>query len=206
MIELANTVARVSLRFGRVMRATVDEDGAPESGTTHSVMLAMLACEIAVANPLLRLDTGLLCEMAICHDVAEVYAGGTNTMGGLSREASRAKAAREREALEELQRDGLRWAPAEAGVYEVQVIPEARFLRYLDKILPKLTHLRSGCAVPLRVGRSREDLEREHRAQGDALRETYPEWASTLGPLFDAACKACEELMPARNDSKGQDQ
>ena len=44
-------LARISLAFGRVDRATRHEDGLrPETDTDHTVMLGLIACEFAPAH------------------------------------------------------------------------------------------------------------------------------------------------------------
>lgn len=190
-------IARLSLAFGRVNRATLHEDGVtPESDTDHTVMLGLLALHVADLHPELGLNLGTLSTLALVHDFAEVYAGDTNTAGGLTEEQRAQKHRREQAAVQRLD-DELHGGPIVQALlaYENEACPEARFLRYLDKITPKLTHALNGNAVLRREGWTVDRLRERHRAQGAELAERYPEFAPVLGPLFDAACAASEEAL-----------
>lgn len=196
-------IARLSLAFGRVNRATLHEDGVtPETDTDHTVMLGLLALHIAGNEAAgLNLDMGRLAALALVHDLVEVYAGDTNTAGGLTPEQRAEKTQRElaaaRRLFAELGRPDGGVSPVLWWLhdYETGDTREARFLRYLDKITPKLTHALNGNAVLRREGWTVERLRERHRAQGAELAERYPEFAPVLGPLFDAACAASEEAL-----------
>lgn len=198
MIPAALTITDLALQFARVNRATFHPDGErPESDADHTVMLGLLAIHIAGQHSELGLHIGRLAALALVHDFPEVYAGDTNTTGGLTAVQKADKAAREAAAIERL-RDQLGAAGAIAALidrYEAQDSGEARFLRYLDKITPKLTHALNGNAAIRRAGHSVEWLRDRHRAQGDELAARYPEFAGVLGPLFDAACAVSEAAL-----------
>lgn len=189
-------IARLALDFGRVNRATWYPDGErPESDTDHTVMLGLLALHIAGLAPGLKLKIDALSTLALVHDLAEVYAGDTNTLGGLTEAQKADKVAREAAAVERIRREiggPIAWA---LDLYETQEAPEARFLRYLDKITPKLTQAMNGCAQVRREGRSLEWLRWRHRTQGEELRAAYPEFAEVLGPLFDHAAEQAEAAL-----------
>ena len=189
-------IARLALDFGRVNRATWYPDGGRmESDTDHTVMLGLLALHIAGTTPGLKLKVDALSTMALVHDLAEVYAGDTNTLGGLSEAQKADKASRERAAADRIRREiggPIAWA---LDLYETQDTPEARFLRYLDKITPKLTQAMNGCIQVRREGRSLEWLRERHRSQGEELRRDYPEFAGVLGPLFDHAAEQAEAAL-----------
>lgn len=193
------TLADLALRFGRVERATFHPDGQrPESDTDHTVMLGLLAIQIAGDNPHLGLDIMRLGTLALVHDFAEVYAGDTDTTGGLTPEQRAEKEAREKAALDQLGEVlGESYIPSLIAMYERQRSPEVRFLRYLYKITPKLTHALNGNAAIRRQGHSVEWLRERHRQQGAELAERYPEFAGVLGPLFDAACAESEAALAA---------
>lgn len=199
------SIARLALDFGRVNRATWYPDGLrPESDTDHTVMLGLLALHVGGRAVGLRLNLDKLSTLALVHDLAEVYAGDTNTLGGLTEAQKADKAAREAAAIERLRREiggPIAWA---LQVYEAQSTPEARFLRYLDKITPKLTQAMNGCVQVRREGRSLGWLRERHRIQGEELRAAYPEFAEVLGPLFDeAAAQAEASLVEATAVSSG---
>lgn len=190
-------LATLALRFGRVNRATFHPDGVrPETDAEHSIMLVLLAIEIAARHPELGLNAGLLALYGVVHDLPEAYAGDTNTVGGLSEAQRAAKEAREAAALAQIGEETGHGEVWQACVrYEKQNAPEARFLRYLDKITPKLTHTLNGTVALRRMGKEVAWLRQQHRAQGGALAAAYPEFASVLGPLFDEVCAASEEAL-----------
>lgn len=189
-IDMALAVARVSLRLGKVERATRHEDGSRETDTTHTVMLALLAMEIA---PALGMSAGRAAQFAIVHDLHEAYAGDVDTMCGLSPEEASAKAEREKAAIMQLTADlgpGAR-VPGLLRWYEMQVEPEARLVRLLDKVLPKLTHFLSRGVALAEKGLTLEDVQRSHTLQARALIDQYPEMGE-VHHLFADACKLAE--------------
>lgn len=145
MIEHALKIVRLALRFARVERVTRHEDGIrPETDADHTVMLTLLACEFA---PTL-LDRGRIAQFATVHDLVEAYAGDTQTL--TIDAAGRAdKDARERAAMERIRADlGTEsWIVATMDAYEAQVEPEACWVKVMDKVCPKLTHLLNGCVA-----------------------------------------------------------
>lgn len=140
-------LARLALAFGEITRTAVyHADGiTPESDTDHTVMLGWLACALA-AHCFPTLDLGLVAQYALIHDAPEVYAGDTPTLR-ITQDGRAAKAAREHAALTRLRDEyahRLPWFPAVLADYEAQCSPEARYVRALDKVLPKLVHLLDG--------------------------------------------------------------
>lgn len=194
-------IARLALDFGRVNRATWHQDGeTPESDTDHTVMLGLLALHIAGTHAGLHLRVDALSTVALVHDLAEVYAGDTNTLGGLTAAQAADKGERERAAILRIRREvggPICWA---LDLYELQDTPETRFIRYLDKITPKLTQALNGCAQVRREGRTLEWLRWRHRTQGEELRAMYPEFADVLGPLFDHAAAQAEAALQEATD------
>lgn len=181
MTELAGTevagladsltdLARLALAFGRIDRTGVyhADRTTPESDTDHTVMLGWAACAIA-ATWFPELDVGLVAQCALVHDAPEVYAGDTPTLR-ITDQGRAAKAAREAAAVERLDAEfahRLPWFPATLRCYEDQQLPEARFVRGVDKLLPKLVHQIDQCTGLLEQGISRAELAdvlaRQHR-------------------------------------------
>ena len=193
-------LADITLAFGRVNRATRHPDGQrPESDAEHTMMLAFVAVTLADQHPEWGLDVGRLAVLALVHDLPEVYAGDTNTAGGLTPEQAAAKAQRERAATERLrgELDGSILVRA-LDTYERQDTPEARFLRVLDKVLPKLTHALNFGAALHDLGMSVADMQAAHAAQRAKLFAEYPEWGAALGSLFDDAATAAEKAAAER--------
>ncbi len=198
-INLALAVARLALRLGRVERATRHEDGFPESDTTHTVMLSILAMEIA---PALGLSPGRAAQFAVVHDLHEAYAGDVDTLCGLSPEQATAKAVREKEALAQIEVDmgpGAR-IPGLMRWYEMQMEPEARLVRYLDKVLPKLTHYLSRGVALTHKGLTQDELMQSHERQARALVDEYPELRQ-VHTLFADACRLAEGCMAENGGS-----
>ena len=185
-------IARITMQFGQVRRVTMHENGEYESDTTHTVMLTLLGIEIA---PLAGCDPGLVAQFAAVHDLPETYAGDTNTARGLSPFELEEKAGREALAMERL-RDELGDSPVLALLerYEAQEEPEARLVRYLDKVTPKLTHrLNRGRALAA-MDLAAADVYEKHATQGAQLAKQYPEMVE-VRRLFAAACELVEHAI-----------
>jgi 5'-deoxynucleotidase YfbR-like HD superfamily hydrolase len=137
-------LGRLALRFGRVNRITYHDDATtPESDTDHTVMLGLIACAFAAAH-LPDLDLGLIAQYALVHDLVEVHAGDTPTLRALTPAAKAAKKRREHAAWRRLGaefRHTLPWVPDLIARYESRATPEARYVKALDKLLPKITHI-----------------------------------------------------------------
>lgn len=168
-----NTVinlAELTLRFARVDRITYHPDGTtPESDTDHTVMLGVVACAFA-SRYLHDLDLGLIAQYAFVHDLVEVYAGDTPTLQ-IDDAGRAAKEDREAAALEQIDRDmvALPWVAATITEYERRETPEARYVKAMDKLLPKITHILNGCVTIGEQGMSREQLIARYILQGDEL-------------------------------------
>jgi len=164
MNELADALidlGRLALAFGRIDRTAVYHPGGvlPESDTDHTVMLGWLACAVA-ARCFPQLDVGLVAQFALVHDAPEVYAGDTPTLR-ISAIGRTAKEDRERAAVDRIHAEfvsTLPWFPELLISYELQVLPEARFVRGMDKILPKIVHLLDGAAGLVEQGMFRTEL------------------------------------------------
>ncbi len=149
--ESVLSIAAVVLKFGRVERVTRHEDGKrPETDTDHTVMLAVTACALADRfEP--GLQTGLIAQLAIVHDLVEAYAGDTNTAAGLNAEEKAAKEERELMAFKKIHEvfaGTFPWITEMIEKYESLDTQEARLVKCVDKIMPKATHiLNNGAAL-----------------------------------------------------------
>ena len=189
-LDRIQALADLTLALGEVNRATQHPDGRAETDTTHTVMLSLIAADLAPDEGVEVADAVLF---ALVHDLAEAYAGDTNTARALNPEQAQAKAEREAAALARIRQDltASPWIVAAIDAYERQEDPACRFVRYLDKIMPKLTHRRNGCAAVKAIGMTVQDVRENHVKQGIALRTQYPEFP-TLDALFWDACTAAE--------------
>lgn len=193
--ETAIRLGEVALAFGRVNRITYHPDGStPESDTDHTVMLAMIACAAATADP--TLDLGLVAQYAIIHDLVEVYAGDTPTLNPLDADGRADKAAREEAALDRLSSefsDSAPWLIDTLMAYEAQVSREARFVRAVDKAMPKITHALNRGATPRGEGLDRVALARNHAQQVEVVgryARDLPGVMDLLRGLMDSAEEA----------------
>ena len=194
--ETALALGKLVLRFGEVNRATFHEDGTtPETDTTHTVMLALIAVAMCPGH----LDSGMVAQYALVHDLVESYAGDTNTAfiteAGLRKKEKREKVAMNRIRLEF--GDTVPILVEMIEQYERQVMPEARFVRFLDKAMPKITHVLNGCATVGR-GRTKKELRAAHSVQLTELLEQYPELIGTEASRLMAGLmsRAEDELKP----------
>lgn len=189
MIDDFTKIAALVLRLGEVHRATRHADGiTPESDTTHTVMLALCALR---ANDVLRLDPARLLTMALVHDLVEAYAGDTNTLTGLDSTAAHAKELRETAAADRIGQE-LPWLTPLIAEYEAQATAEARAIRYLDKIMPKLTHTLNGCSAIRAAGLRPLSLVLKHNVQGADLAIRYSD-LPVIAAWFDMAAERAED-------------
>jgi len=190
-------LARISLAFSRVERVTRHEDGVrPETDSDHTVMLALIACELAPPS----LDRSMVAAFAVVHDLVEVYAGDAQTLV-ISPEGRVAKQQREDAARDRLAGElgEGSWVVDLLTTYERQRAPEARFVRLLDKVLPKLTHALNGCVAALPIT-DRPGFVAAHARQLQQLQEEYAEFPEALQLLRDAMAH-CEEHWPSAKAS-----
>lgn len=116
----------------------------PENDAEHSFGLAVLACALVDAlDP--TLDRGRVAELALAHDLVEVYAG-DSPFGDPAAEAT--QGAREEAALERYRTAWahLPWLAETIAAFERQDTAEAVYVRSLDKLVPLLVRLHpAGC-------------------------------------------------------------
>lgn len=176
-------LGRLCLDFGRIERLCKHPDGQrPETDTDHTVMVGVVGCAFA-ARHLPWLDLGLIAQYALVHDLVEVYAGDTPTLridDGIRRRKAEIEAA----ALDRLRRElGLRlpWLTDTIDAYEQKARPEARYVKALDKLLPKITHIANGAAVLHEQGMVGAELAVRY---DDQLTELMG-YADDFPPLFE---------------------
>jgi len=137
-------LGKLSLLFGGVNRVTCHPDGVtPESDTDHMVMLGLFACAFAERFAP-ELDRGKIAQFALVHDLVEVYAGDTATGRILSEADHAGKEEREAAALARIREEfdaELPWIAETIAKYESLDTPEARFIKVVDKALPKITNI-----------------------------------------------------------------
>jgi 5'-deoxynucleotidase YfbR-like HD superfamily hydrolase len=147
LADAVQDVAGYALAFGRIDRTACLHPGTgmPESDTDHTVMLGWIAPAVA-ARFFPGLPAGDVAAFALVHDAVEVHAGDTPTLR-IDTAQLAAKAAREERAADRWRAEfagTLPWLPEMISRYETQHEPAARFVRALDKIMPKLVHMANG--------------------------------------------------------------
>lgn len=184
-------IAHLSLKFARVNRVTLHEDGVrPESDTDHTVMLSIAACSLAEALYKNRLDIGKVAQFAIVHDLVEVHAGDTNTIN-ISNDGRAEKEEREMKSLQLIEQEFSSvypWIHSTIEAYERKDTPEARFVKTLDKAVSKMTNTLNRGAALKKLGTTYEEIESHFRTQIDDYREKY-------GEEFPELLDILEELM-----------
>ncbi len=176
----------LALNFGLVPRGTFHTDGVtPETDTTHTVMLGLVAC--ALADHIGGLDVGLTAQIALVHDLPEVYAGDTHTLRLLTAEAKAAKKAREHDASVRIAREvggQLPWVPLAIAHYDGALSREAHFVWGVDKVLPKATSATNAGATLRVAGVGRAEMVARYAVQRAEMVARCGEWPLLIG-LYD---------------------
>lgn len=203
-------LGEVALDFGLVERITRHKDqGEPfpgpgpfETDTTHTVMLGLVACALAARWYPDVLDVGLVAQYALVHDLNEVYAGDTNTLQMPTAAAKKAKRNREYRAYVRLAGKfgaELPWVHHRISQYESLARPEARFVKGVDKLLPKLTHILNGARTVREQGMDAEALAARYAVQEVEMAEYASEFPELM-KLRELLVDMCLEVMQRAAD------
>jgi 5'-deoxynucleotidase YfbR-like HD superfamily hydrolase len=162
LADAVTDLAGLAMDFAATDRTCVylKDRKTPESDADHTVMLAWVAGALAALLYPGDLDPCVVTTHAVWHDAVEVFAGDTPTLR-ITDEERAAKAAREADAEREWRRRfgrALPWAAQQVGRYEAQIGREARFVKAVDKLMPRLVHAFDGCAGLREVGMSAAEL------------------------------------------------
>ena len=133
LAQRAIDTSRLFDQFARVDRIPRLSNGDRENDVEHSFLLATIATDLAQE---LRqdLDVNRIRQFSLVHDMLEIKTGDVATFS-TSPEEQAEKERREKEALDEpLEAEALR-------EYEKQDTPEARWTRYVDKMLATLVDI-----------------------------------------------------------------
>lgn len=188
-------IAELVMMLGKVNRVTEHPDGTRESDTTHTVMLALVAAHMLDHSPeRSKMDLGRVMVFAIVHDLVEAIAGDVDTSSELTPQARAKKDRDEADALTSIRID-LPWIAGWIDGYERQDSPEAQFVHYLDKVMPRLTNTLNWCAPVRKRGTSKEELITKQRNQGARLQGLHPEFTAARD-LFTASSLRSESVYP----------
>lgn len=155
LAEAVLDLGALAMQFASIKRTACyhPDQVTRESDSDHTVMLAWIAPALA-DRFYSALDVGLVAQFAVLHDMAEVYAGDTNTLR-ITGPQRVEKEARETAAVGRITCEfGFRlpWVARTLRAYELQHAPEARFVRLVDKFMPKIVHLLDRCTGLLEEG------------------------------------------------------
>lgn len=189
----------LALRLSRVERITFHPNGRrPETDSDHTVMLGLIAPAFA-HRFLPQLDLGLIAQFALIHDLVEAYAGDTPTLN-LTEEGYALKRMKEQLAANRITEeylDSFPWIVRMLTIYELQQEPEARYVRAMDKLLPKVTHiLNQGATFSTVNGKMHQEaLVIRYARQLNELEE----YASDFPPLFELRAQLIALLFETVN-------
>jgi len=170
-------LSRLTVKFAEIERAPRYPSGDRENDVEHSFHLALLAVEMA-ADYYPELDVGLIAQYSLVHDLPESQVGDTWTFG-ISDEARAKKELAEAKATEKLIKELPPHTAQLLKRYEEQVEPEARFVRFVDKLLPAIINIMAGDAntfVQDHGIKTIEELQAGHEARAEKLQKIFPEF------------------------------
>jgi hypothetical protein len=187
LLTLLNELAIPPYRIRRTTVVPFDHDRR-ENDAEHSFSLGIVAL---CAAPLLDepLDSGLVAQYALVHDLVEIYAGDTPVYRDPA--AKRTKQSRERQAREEINAQFRGVCPdilRRIDEYNKLTTPEARFVYALDKIIPHAMVI-LGDFHPVKPGWG--EYKQTERTASRKIEQSCP----ALVPIFDELCRRYT-LMP----------
>lgn len=156
-------LSSIVLKLGQIDRITKDVDGNKESVTTHSLMLALVARSIiedCYCGNCCSLSNYRVLEYCAVHDLHEWKYGDFQSYR-LDKDLEIQKINLDNTAYNDLRElfSGT-WLSKSLFNYHSQRDKESRFVRALDKCLPKLTHKQNGAMVLTEMGSNKEEFWR----------------------------------------------
>jgi len=170
-------------------------DGRAENVAEHAFMLSVVAPQLAeLLYP--DLDVNLVARYGIVHDMAEAYVGDTPTYD-IDANGLQAKYDLEAIGLAKLLAD---YSSIPSFVklvkdYEDQIIPEARFVRVADKLMPLVVHF-CDQGVTLRSYITPEGLQANADYQSALLRSHYPEFGKLIDVRDELSSLLAANMWP----------
>lgn len=189
-------LGQLAMQFARVDRVPRYADGERESDVEHSFMLALVAPELAQSLEL-PLDLGLLSQFSIVHDLIELKTNDVATFL-LSESELRTKEAAEAAALEQLLEELPPYTARLLEKYEQQDEPEARFVRFVDKLLPIIVDIVGDGKRVLRDDyniRSTEELFHAHHNLHQRLERKFGDEFPEISRAHSELCRLAERLI-----------
>jgi 5'-deoxynucleotidase YfbR-like HD superfamily hydrolase len=188
-------LAEIAERIANEDRTVIDHvSGRAENVAEHSNMLGIVAAAIA-EEFFTNLDANLVARYATIHDLVEAYVGDTATHK-ISEQEMVEKEALEKQGLEKLKAD-YKHLPKFVSLvvsYEDQKVPEARFVRVMDKCMPALVHFSTNGTALRRYFTKAEVLENSAQRAG-SLRAKYPEFERIIALREELSKRMAEEYL-----------
>lgn len=163
--------------FSRVDRNPRYQDGRRESDVEYSFHLMLSATELA-ADYYPDLDAGLVAQFSAVHDLPEYYTGDTWSFD-ISDEARYVKELAEKRAVERLLEELPSYTAQLLKRYKKQVEPEARFVRFVDKLMPEVIRVIASDTSTFEKDHnitSIEELMAIHNDKTAKFKEMFPEF------------------------------
>ena len=137
--SIALNLGALAMKFAHVERSPRYDETRRENDVEHSYMLALVANELAaLLYP--NLEAGKVTQFAIVHDLPETVTGDVKTFQ-FTNEQMAAKHAVEQNAMDGLIQTLPSYTAELLTAYEQQEVPEARFVKAVDKLLPVIVDI-----------------------------------------------------------------
>lgn len=190
--NLAIAIGALSSRLVNELRTrTVHPDNRRENVAEHTLMLVKVSISLA-QEYYPDLDPGKVAIFASLHDDVEAYVGDTPT-DSVAQHDPDAKKKREEAGLKKLISEYSVVAPMYVqGIkeYETQQIPEARFVRVVDKLMVELIHIPNKGAE-LRKYYDKSSARQATLMNAEKLKRQYPEF----GEMIDVRSEIARYLI-----------
>ena len=170
-------LGELTVRFAKVERAPRYPSGDRENDLEHSYHLAISAVELAT-DYYPELDAGLVAQFSLVHDLPESYSGDVWTFQITDDDRIKKEAA-EKKATQQLLRELPPHTAQLLKRYEQQTEPEARFVRFVDKLLPAIINIMAGDAITFKEDFGLTDIKEyhpEHIKRTAKYQEMFPEF------------------------------
>lgn len=133
------TLGNISIKLAHVSRVMLYSEGKFENDAEHSFHLGLSATELA-SSYFPDLDTGLVAQFSLVHDLLETYVGDIPSFK-IKQSDKDLKERAEDIALKKLLVELPTYTAQLLERYELQAEKEARFVRLIDKLIPAVVHI-----------------------------------------------------------------
>jgi putative hydrolase of HD superfamily len=182
------TLGNFAMLFAQVERAPRYSNGNRENDAEHSFHLALSAAELA-ADYYPELDLGLVTQFCLVHDLPEIYSGDVWTIG-ISEENRSIKELAEKDANGKLMKELPPHISQILSRYEKQQEPEARFVRFVDKLMPDIIHIIDGDANSFKEDHKVTELDKLNE-----IHSAYTKQLLIMFPEFKFIHKVREQIL-----------